>query len=143
MAKDIIHEPVKNALIKDGWTITHDPYPIRYEEIAASADLGAKRPIAAERKDRKIIVEIKSFVGRSAIQDLKLALGQYLLYLGLLEIIAPERELYLAVSHRAYAEVFAQTAAQMLARRFNVAILVVNVATEEIMKWINWQNTKS
>ncbi len=29
MAKDIIHEQVKNALIKDGWTITHDPFPLR------------------------------------------------------------------------------------------------------------------
>ncbi|MDM8529436.1 element excision factor XisH family protein [Anaerolineales bacterium HSG24] len=28
MAKDIIHEPVKNALIKDGWTITADPFTI-------------------------------------------------------------------------------------------------------------------
>ncbi|MBA4182514.1 MAG: fatty-acid synthase, partial [Acidobacteria bacterium] len=24
-AKDIYHDTVKNALIKDGWTITHDP----------------------------------------------------------------------------------------------------------------------
>ena len=23
--KDIYHDTVKNALIKDGWTITHDP----------------------------------------------------------------------------------------------------------------------
>ena len=26
MAKDIYHEIVKQALIKDGWTITNDPY---------------------------------------------------------------------------------------------------------------------
>jgi hypothetical protein len=32
-AKDVIHDPVKMALIKDGWTITHDPYPIETEEI--------------------------------------------------------------------------------------------------------------
>ncbi len=138
MARDIIHEPVKNALIKDGWTITHDPFPIKYEEISASVDLGAERPIAAEREDKKIVVEVKSFIGKSAIQDLKLALGQYLLYLGLLEIIEPEREIYLAISHRAYAEVFARPAAQTLAKRFNIAILVVNVVTEEIVKWINW-----
>lgn len=29
MAKDAIHEPVKNALIKDGWTITADPYTLK------------------------------------------------------------------------------------------------------------------
>ena len=30
MAKDIFHETVKKALEKDGWTITHDPYRLRY-----------------------------------------------------------------------------------------------------------------
>jgi hypothetical protein len=28
MAKDIYHEQVKNALINEGWTITHDPFKI-------------------------------------------------------------------------------------------------------------------
>ena len=28
-AKDIHHDTVKNALIKDGWTITHDPLRLR------------------------------------------------------------------------------------------------------------------
>ncbi|MFM9156550.1 MAG: element excision factor XisH family protein, partial [Dolichospermum sp.] len=28
-AKDTFHEAIKNALIKDGWTITFDPYPIK------------------------------------------------------------------------------------------------------------------
>ncbi|MGB7441674.1 MAG: element excision factor XisH family protein [Coleofasciculaceae cyanobacterium] len=29
MAKDLFHQQVKTALIKDGWTITHDPFIIR------------------------------------------------------------------------------------------------------------------
>ena len=93
-ARDIIHNSVKNALIKDGWIITHDPFTIQYKELKLSADLAAERPIAAEREGQKIVVEIKSFVGRSAVQDFKLALGQYNLYLGLLEIVAPNRQLY-------------------------------------------------
>ena len=32
MAKDVFHQQVKNALIKDGWTITHDPLTIRISE---------------------------------------------------------------------------------------------------------------
>lgn len=31
-AKDIYHDAVKAALIKDGWTITADPYTIRFED---------------------------------------------------------------------------------------------------------------
>src|SRR5260370_40737702 len=96
-APDIIHNAVKNALIKDGWTITADPYTIEYKEITPFADLGAERPIAAERAGRKIVVEIKSFLNPSRIRDLELALGQYDLYRGYLELTAPEHELYLAV----------------------------------------------
>jgi hypothetical protein len=31
-ALDLLHDPVRNALIKEGWTITADPYPIAYEQ---------------------------------------------------------------------------------------------------------------
>lgn len=42
-AKDIYHDAVKNALIKDGWTITFDPYPIKYEEVKLLADLAGEK----------------------------------------------------------------------------------------------------
>lgn len=32
MAKDVFHQQVKNALIKGGWNITHDPLTIRISE---------------------------------------------------------------------------------------------------------------
>jgi hypothetical protein len=32
MAKDIFHNQVKAALMKDGWTITHDPFVLRISE---------------------------------------------------------------------------------------------------------------
>ncbi len=31
MAKDVIHEQVKRALIKNGWTITADPLFLHYQ----------------------------------------------------------------------------------------------------------------
>ena len=71
--QDTIHNEVKNALIKDGWTITHDPYVIKYEEVVLFADLGAERVIGAERNGSKIVVEVKSVMDPSPIQDLKLA----------------------------------------------------------------------
>ena len=137
MAKDIIHDAVKNALIKDGWTITHDPYPLEYKGIALSVDLAAERAIAAERGDEKIAVEIKSFVGRSPIHDLKAALGQYVLYLGFLEITDPTRKLYLAIGEKTYREFFQQEAIQVIQQRFNISVIVVNLSQEEIVKWIS------
>ncbi len=41
-------------------------------------DLGAKKLIAAEKGERKIAVEIKSFISKSEINDLENALGQYI-----------------------------------------------------------------
>jgi hypothetical protein len=132
---DIIHNAVKNALIKDGWTITHDPFIIEYKELTLYADLAAERPIAAEREGRKIVVEVKSFVGASKIQDLKIGLGQYEIYVSLLEIIDPKRKLYLAISERVYDEFFTLESIQVIINRLQVPLIVVDPEAEEIVKW--------
>ncbi len=64
---DIIHNAVKNALIKDGWIITDDPYIIEYRKTKLYADLGAERPIAIQRNEQKLVVEVKSFIGASKL----------------------------------------------------------------------------
>src|SRR5215831_8065 len=79
-APDIYHPVVKNALIKDGWTITHDPYTLTFGQRNVFVDLGAERLIAAERQHDKIAVEIKGFQSASDIRDLEMALGQYVFY---------------------------------------------------------------
>ena len=99
---------MKNALIKDGWVITDDPFTIEYQGIKVFADLAAERPIAAMMGERRIVVEIKSFLGRSPIHDLEIALGQYVLYRTFLKAIAPQYGLYLAVSAQVYQELVFQ-----------------------------------
>ena len=47
-ARDVFHTVVKNALIKEGWGITHDPYAIRFGGVNMSIDLGSQKLIAAE-----------------------------------------------------------------------------------------------
>lgn len=79
-ARDIYHATVKTALIKDQWTITHDPLTLKLGKKDFYVDLGASQLLAAEKVDHKIAVEIKSFIGRSDIDDLEKALGQYVLY---------------------------------------------------------------
>jgi hypothetical protein len=70
MAKDIFHNQVKTTLIKDGWTITHDPFVIRISEaIKLQIDLAAENAIAAEQNREKIAVEIKSFIADSDISE--------------------------------------------------------------------------
>jgi hypothetical protein len=60
-ALDIYHQNVKNALIKDGWAITHDPYTLTFGQRNVFVALGAERVLAAEKDQEKIAVEIKSF----------------------------------------------------------------------------------
>lgn len=133
--RDIIHQAVKNALIKEGWTITADPYIIEYEDVTLFADLGAERPLAAEREGRKIVVEVKSFLSPSPIHDLKSALGQYELYRGYLEVTEPDHELFLAISDSVYENFFQRDAIQLIVKRFALALMAVNLETEEIVIW--------
>ncbi|MGB7518966.1 MAG: element excision factor XisH family protein, partial [Spirulinaceae cyanobacterium] len=69
-AKDIYHHQVRNALIKDGWTITDDPLILSIGKRDLFVDLGAEKVIAAEKKNQKIAVEVKSFIGKSQVNDL-------------------------------------------------------------------------
>jgi hypothetical protein len=134
---DIIHNSVKSALIKDGWLITDDPYLIQYRKTTLYADLAAERPIAAERNGQKLVVEVKSFIGASKIQDLKEALGQYDIYRYLIEETAPERKLYIAISEVAYKTFFSQDLAQLIINKHQLPVIVVNINTEEVVQWIN------
>ena len=113
MAKDAIHESVKNAPIQDGWTITADPYRLIYQEFRLFADLAAERPFAAEREGKRIIVEVKTFAGLSFIKELEQALGQYKIYLDIISELQLEYELYLAVSDRIYDALFEREGAKL------------------------------
>src|SRR5205823_14858233 len=96
---DTIYVAVKNALIKDGWTITHDPYTVRFGGVRVHADLAAEKVIAAERGADRIAVEVKSFISPSPVHDFEEALGQFLLYLSVIKRVDPGRRLYLAIDH--------------------------------------------
>jgi hypothetical protein len=141
MARDKIHSAVKNALVKDGWIITADPYFIRADELELQADLAAERPIAAEKAGSKIVVEIKSFLGRSLISEFYIALGQYMIYHHFLARLEPDRVLFLAVSDLVYNDFFQLEIIQTMVKRQRMAILVVNTAAEEVVEWIKWIDT--
>ena len=97
MAKDLFHQAVKQALIKDGWTITSDPLTIRIDRVKLEIDLAAEKIFAAEKDGQKIAVEVKSFINPSNISDFHNALGQFLSYRLALQMTEANRVLYLAV----------------------------------------------
>lgn len=74
--RDDLHFPVRRALEKEGWTITHDPIVIAFRDIRLKVDLGAERYFAAEKEGRKIAVEVKDFDRKSLSSELQKLIGQ-------------------------------------------------------------------
>ena len=135
-ARDIYHDHVKEALVKDGWTITHDPLRLDMVSDDLYVDLGAERVVGAEKAGQKIAVEVKSFVSKSKIADLEAAVGQFLLYENALSEIEPERVLYLAVRQPVFKNVFQQSVGRLFLKKRQIRLLIFDAGKKEIEQWI-------
>lgn len=137
MAKDIYHALVKQALIKDGWTITHDPYLIaRNSRKPYEVDLGAEKFIAAEKGIEQIAVEVKSFISTSMTYDFHAAFGQYNVYRFFMAQRDVGRRLFLAIPEEVYNTFFTDTDIEAICNHFNVEIIVFDTTETEITSWI-------
>ncbi|MEK7327632.1 MAG: element excision factor XisH family protein [Chloroflexota bacterium] len=135
-ARDLYHNTVVNALVKDGWKIADDPLHLTYGQRELYVDLGAEHPLAAEKAGRKIAVEIKSFIGPSNLRELEVAIGQYVLYREILAQQQPERQMYLAVSLGAYEDVFTDPLGQLAVESQELRLIVFDEQLERIAQWI-------
>lgn len=135
-AKDIFHQAVKQALQKEQWLITDALLRFKFGDVNFQVDLGAERVLAAQKAGEKIAVEIKSFLNPSAITDFYAALGQFLSYRLALEVIEPDRLLYLAVPLDAYQTFFQLNFAQIAIKKYQVLLIVYDPVKEAIAQWI-------
>ena len=137
MAKDLYHQIVKEALAKEEWEITHDPYLIpRSNRKPFEVDIGAEKFIAAEKGTEKIAVEVKSFVGTSLTYDFHAAFGQYGIYRFFMTEKDSERHLFLAIPDEVYYTFFVDVDMKNICEHFNLSIIVFNIANIEIVEWI-------
>lgn len=135
-ARDVYHQAVKFALIKDGWTILAEDYILQYGEDKVYADIAAEKAIAAQKQGRRIIVEVKSFLGRSFINDLEGAVGQYVIYRDILEETGSDFKIYLAITKGVYKSNFQRKLAQLIVKRNQVNLLIIEPENEAIEQWI-------
>ncbi len=135
-ARDIYHDIVKKAIIKEGWAITHDPLHLRWGATDVYVDLGAEQLLAAEKKGQKIAIEIKSFIGRSQVNDLEKALGQYILYREILMRQESNRTLYLAIPEEAFLTAFEESLGKLLLESNLIKLIVFDRKEEVILQWI-------
>lgn len=136
-AKDLFHNIVKKSLEKEGWVITHDPLIIKIGTIAMQIDLAGEKVIGAEKENRKIAVEIKSFIQSSAISEFHLALGQFMNYRFALLEKEPERKLYLAVPFNTYNTFLILPFCQTVLKNCQVDLIIYDPEKEVITEWIN------
>ena len=137
MAKDIYHRNVKEALEKDGWTITDDPLTLlSQEEGGLQTDLGAEKIIVAERDVERIAVEVKSFLASSIIHEFHEAFGQYQIYLDVLEMGQSDRVMYLAMPNTVYKLLIKRPFVQFVLRKHRVRLLLFNPVENNIEQWI-------
>ncbi|MCI5158015.1 MAG: hypothetical protein D3906_06145 [Candidatus Electrothrix sp. AUS1_2] len=132
--KDTYHDVVKQCVIKEGRTVTHDPY-IFGTDPRLIADLGAERVIAAERKHEKIVIEIKSFLRTSQVVDLEDAVGKYSVYNIFLQQQEPDRKLWLAVPLHAFENILSREVGRITLEAMRIPIIVYSLTGEEPLTW--------
>lgn len=136
--RDDLHLPVKRALEKDGWTITHDPAVLYFRDLRMRADLGAERLLAGEKEGQQIVVEVKDFDGSSLAAELQRMIGQLELYQWALDEQAPARDLFLAVNRTVYDERIqsARSAFNAIVERKQIKLIIFDEVLEEVLQWI-------
>ena len=136
-AKDIYHNAVRFALVKDGWKILTEDYALEYGGDRLYVDIAAEKSIAAEKHGQRILVEVKSFLGRSFVNDLEQAVGQYIVYRDIVLEKELDFQLYLAITKGTYQNYFQRKLTQMIVNRNQVDLLVVDSENEVIEEWID------
>ncbi len=134
--KDIYHDIVKNALIVEGWIITHDPLHIKFGGVEVLVDLGAEQLLGAEKDGLRIAIEIKSFVGPSTISDFHTAVGQFVNYRLILAESHPERTLYLALPEDIYLTLLDTIFGRLARTEHRLKLIVFDEVQEVITQWI-------
>ncbi|MEH2248938.1 element excision factor XisH family protein [Nostoc sp.] len=128
---------MKNALIKDGWTITDDPFHLKWGKKDLYVDLAAEKLLIAEKGTQKIAVEIKTFSGDSEVADLEQAIGQYFTYLAVMSRNYRDRVLYIAVHEDVFTDIFEEEPlGKLILEDYKIPLIVFNPKREVIVRWL-------
>lgn len=133
--RDVYHNVVIRALVKDGWKITHDPLHIGIGQLDFYIDLAAEIQSANEH-EQKVAIEIKNFRKKLLLTEFHLAVGQYLNYRLILSQRHSDRTLYLAVPQRTYDSFFQTRFGKLAIVEHNLKLVVYDRKQEVITKWI-------
>jgi XisH protein len=136
--KDKVHDIVKTALEKDGWSVIDEQMRVKILDRGAFIDMAAEKIFELEKDGRKIAVEVKSFLNISILTDVYHAIGQYRLYnVALKKQHDEDYTLYLAAPKSAYDTFLKDLLADADYRAaFDAKLIIFDATKEEIVLWI-------
>lgn len=98
--------------------------------------MGAEKIIGATKDNKKIAVEIKSFLAESLPNEFHTALGQYLDYETGIEDQEPDRDIYLALPVGAWQQIQKIPLLLKILNKFTVDLIVYDIELKTIVEWI-------
>jgi hypothetical protein len=132
--RDLYRNQVRNALLREGWRITHNA--LRLQRAQGETVTPNVAPLlAAEKDERKIAVAINSFVGSSTLEDLQHIFRQLARSRVLLHSMDPDYTVYLALRQAVYHALCAAPTGPSLLKRAPCSLLVFEPRTEVIVHW--------
>lgn len=136
-ALDSCEPQVVNALRKDGWIVSNQPFFIGTGKEALFADIRAFKNDNGVPKEI-IVVEVKCFANRRMyLDDLYGAIGQYLIYRNAMRSKQVFEPLYLALPTTTYTTLFRREVVVATIREIQMKMLVVDLVKEEISVWVD------
>jgi hypothetical protein len=134
-AVDRCHEQVVRAFVKDGWVVDTEQYGLRTARGILYVDIAVHRSRGNGTEMRVLLIEAKCFPrDGSTLNDLYVAIGQYLIYRNILTLKANSAELYLAIPAYAYSTLF-QPLALPLLDELSIKTILIDMEQERIERW--------
>jgi hypothetical protein len=131
MFEDKLKEAVQLALGLAGVQIIADPYRFRSGGFKYQIDLAVKVT------GLMAVVEIKSFLSLSFLEDFYAAIGQYITYRYALQLAQIHADLYLAVPSNVHAKHFAKPLIKGILEMHHVKLIVFDPEDNQSIQWIN------
>jgi XisH protein len=130
-AKDRHHDSVVRALVKEGWSITHEQFTIVLPGRFLWIDLRAvKTP-----ENVAMLIEVKGLEGISPVEALASAVGKYALYRAALKLAHISDPLYMAVPAKAFEGILSESIGQYLMESLDIRLIVFDPEQREIIQW--------
>ena len=136
-AIDNCEPKVIRAARKAGWRVINRPFALQTgpDEGYVFADLRLKHMMTHLEL---IVIEVKCFASaKTVLDEFYQAVGQYQFYRKIIEVSDAPAPVYLTVPHHVYETFFQKRAVQALLEEAKIKLIVVNLETEEIVRWLN------